>query len=81
MACRSEVVIVLTNLVPALFAGKGAARGPGMVRVPLWLVLWMGALLRYPSQVGDVSERPKVQHSKCCLVKANVGSNPTVTAK
>jgi hypothetical protein len=21
-----------------------------------------------------------VQHSKCCLVKANVGSNPTVTA-
>jgi hypothetical protein len=37
-------------------------------------------LLRYPIQVGDVSERPKVQHSKCCLVKANVGSNPTVTA-
>ncbi len=29
---------------------------------------------------GDVSERPKVQHSKCCLVKANVGSNPTVSA-
>ena len=27
-----------------------------------------------------MSERPKVQHSKCCLVKANVGSNPTVTA-
>jgi hypothetical protein len=43
--------------------------------------LGLGALLRYPIQVGDVSERPKVQHSKCCLVKANVGSNPTVTAK
>ena len=28
----------------------------------------MGAMLRYPIQVGDVSERPKVQHSKCCLV-------------
>ena len=35
---------------------------------PRAAVLGMGALLRYPSQVGDVSERPKVQHSKCCLV-------------
>ena len=43
-------------------------------------VLGMRAMLRYPIEVGDVSERPKVQHSKCCLVKANVGSNPTVTA-
>ena len=68
MACCSEVVIVLTNLVPGLFAGKGAGFRRVGGRVPLGLVLWMGALLRYPSQVGDVSERPKVQHSKCCLV-------------
>lgn len=30
-------------------------------------VLGMRALLRYPSQVGDVSERPKVQLSKSCV--------------
>ena len=59
---------MLTNLVPALFARKGDGFRRVGVRVLWGLVLWMGALLRYPSQVGDVSERPKVQHSKCCLV-------------
>jgi hypothetical protein len=68
VACCSEIVIVLTNLAPAQFVGKGAARVRAVMRVPQGLVLWMGTLLRYPSQVGDVSERPKVQHSKCCLV-------------
>ena len=42
-------------------------RGPHGGR-PESPVLGLGALLRYPIQVGDVSERPKVQHSKCCLV-------------
>jgi hypothetical protein len=27
-----------------------------------------------------VSERPKVQHSKCCVVQATPGSNPGATA-
>ncbi|VXC20419.1 hypothetical protein ARTHRO9V_210310 [Arthrobacter sp. 9V] len=35
---------------------------------PRGLVLGNRAQLRYPISVGDVSERPKVQHSKCCLV-------------
>lgn len=33
------------------------------------------------SGVGSVSERPKVQHSKCCVQRTcTVGSNPTATA-
>ena len=27
-----------------------------------------------------MSERPKVQHSKCCVVQATPGSNPGATA-
>lgn len=44
-------------------------RGPGKLN-PAFKppVLGMCTLLRYPIEVGDVSERPKVQHSKCCLV-------------
>ena len=32
------------------------------------------------SSRGSVSERPKVQHSKCCVVQATPGSNPGATA-
>src|SRR5690625_5936913 len=32
------------------------------------------------SRLGSVSERPKVRHSKCRVVRATVGSNPTATA-
>ena len=69
---QDRYVVPVESLTEVPEAASGACCGP---------VLWMSASLRYPSQVGDVSERPKVQHSKCCLVKANVGSNPTVTAK
>ena len=40
----------------------------GSFAARLRLVLGNGPQLRYPISVGDVSERPKVQHSKCCLV-------------
>src|SRR5699024_8145669 len=33
-----------------------------------------------PEGEGSVSERPKVRHSKCRVVQATVGSNPTATA-
>lgn len=60
---------------------------PGMILMPsrqksesahLGLVqrLRLGTLFRR----GSVSERPMVQHSKCCVVRATVGSNPTATA-
>lgn len=56
----------------ASLTGDSLVVGWGLVgarsRLALGLVLGNRPRLRYPISVGDVSERPKVQHSKCCLV-------------
>src|SRR5690606_28287814 len=57
--------------------GRGEVSATG-VPAPGWLGAPEGAVTLVG---GSVSERPKVRHSKCRVVKATVGSNPTATAR
>ncbi len=55
--------------------GARTPRGPREVVAPLR----RSGLHYAPS--GEVTERPKVQHWKCCVLqKGTVGSNPTLSA-